>query len=46
MNIELANSSENESLSDENQAIILLNSLLDSYKEVKTEIKYGELQLL
>ena len=41
MTIELANSGENEALSDENQAISILNSLLDSYKEVKTAIKYG-----
>uniref|UniRef100_A0A803Q4V0 CCHC-type domain-containing protein n=1 Tax=Cannabis sativa TaxID=3483 RepID=A0A803Q4V0_CANSA len=37
MHIELANSSENEALSDENQAIITLNSL---YREAKTSIKY------
>ena len=39
--MELANSGENEELSDENKAIIILNSLLDSFKEVKTAIKYG-----
>ncbi|KAM6555575.1 hypothetical protein CsatB_002594 [Cannabis sativa] len=41
MHIELANSGENEALSDENQAIIILNSLPESYREVKTAIKYG-----
>lgn len=30
-----------EKMSDENQAIILLNSLPDSYKEIKAAIKYG-----
>ena len=30
-----------EKISDENQAIILLNSLPDSYKDMKTAIKYG-----
>ena len=30
-----------ERISDENQAIILLNSLPDSYKDMKTAIKYG-----
>ena len=41
MMIELANSGENEAFSDENQAIILLNFLPDTYKEVKSAIKYG-----
>ena len=41
MTLELANSGENEALSDENKAIIILNSLPDSFKEVKTAIKYG-----
>ena len=41
MTIELANSRENEELSYENKAIIILNSLPDSFKEVKTAIKYG-----
>lgn len=41
MTIELTNSGENEALSDENQAIIILNSLPSTYKEVKTAIKYG-----
>ncbi|PON87218.1 hypothetical protein TorRG33x02_169950, partial [Trema orientale] len=41
MTIELANSGENEALSNENQAIIILNSLPDSFKEVKSAIKYG-----
>ena len=39
--IELANSSENESLCKKNHAIILLHSLLESYKEVTVAIKYG-----
>ena len=41
LHIELANSGENEALSDENQAIIILNSLPESYREVKNAIKYG-----
>lgn len=41
MTIELANSGENDALSDENQAIILLNSLPNSFEEVKAAIKYG-----
>lgn len=41
MTIELANSKESEALSDENQAIILLNYLIESFKEVKSTIKYG-----
>ncbi|XP_062119233.1 uncharacterized protein LOC133832981 [Humulus lupulus] len=41
MNIELANSGEGEALSDENQTIIILNSLPESFKEVKSAIKYG-----
>ena len=41
MMIELANSGENEAFSDEKQAIILLNSLPDTYKEVESAIKYG-----
>ena len=32
MTIELANSGENEALSDENQVIIILNSLPDVFK--------------
>ena len=39
--IELANFGENEALSDKNQAIILLNALPNSFKEVKLTIKYG-----
>ncbi|KAE8649708.1 hypothetical protein Csa_011950 [Cucumis sativus] len=31
----------NEKMSDENQAVILLNSLLETYREVKAAIKYG-----
>lgn len=31
-----------EKLGDENQVIILLNSLLESYKEVKTAIKINK----
>ena len=30
-----------ERISDENQAIIILNSLTDSYKDLKVSIKYG-----
>ena len=30
-----------EKMSDENQAVILLNSLLETYREVKAAIKYG-----
>ena len=41
MTIELANSGESEALSDENKAIILLNSLPESFKEGKSAIKYG-----
>ena len=41
MNIELGNSGENVALSDETQAIILLNALPESFKEVKYAIKYG-----
>jgi transposase InsO family protein len=43
--IKLANSGENEALSDENQAIIILNSLPESYKEVKNAIKYGRTEI-
>ncbi|TXG57989.1 hypothetical protein EZV62_015818 [Acer yangbiense] len=43
--IELANASIDEKLSDENEAIILLNSLPDSYKDVKAAIKYGRTSL-
>ncbi|KAK0606563.1 hypothetical protein LWI29_000689 [Acer saccharum] len=45
MTIELANASEDEKLSDENEAIILLNSLPDSFKDVKAAIKYGRTSL-
>ena len=38
--IDLANI--DKKISDENQAIILLNSLSDSFKEVKATIKYGK----
>ena len=41
LNIELANADSYEALSDENQAIIVLNSLPDSYKDLKAAIKYG-----
>ena len=34
-----------EKISDENQAIILLNSLPDSHKDLKTAIKYGRKSL-
>ena len=37
--VSLAN--RDEKISDENQAIIILNSLLDTYKDLKTAIKYG-----
>ena len=43
--IELANAGENEKLSNENEAIILLNALPDSFKDVKTAIKYGRTSL-
>ncbi|TXG57692.1 hypothetical protein EZV62_015521 [Acer yangbiense] len=43
MTIELANDGGNEKLSDENEAIILLNSLHESFKDVKAAIKYGRL---
>ncbi|TXG67505.1 hypothetical protein EZV62_008780 [Acer yangbiense] len=45
MTIELANAGEKEKLSDENEAIILLNSLPDSFKDVKAAIKYGRTSL-
>ncbi|TXG68247.1 hypothetical protein EZV62_003182 [Acer yangbiense] len=45
MTIELANAGENEKLSDENEAIILLNSLPDSFRYVKAAIKYGRTSL-
>ncbi|KAK0573894.1 hypothetical protein LWI29_015123 [Acer saccharum] len=45
MIIELANARENEKLSDENKAIILLNSLPESFKDVKAAIKYGRTSL-
>ncbi|KAK3225086.1 hypothetical protein Dsin_004948 [Dipteronia sinensis] len=45
MTIELANAGEDEKLSDENEAIILLNSLLESFKDVKAAIKYGRSSL-
>ncbi|TXG72685.1 hypothetical protein EZV62_001264 [Acer yangbiense] len=45
MIIELANAGEKEKLSDENKAIILLNSLLESFKDVKAAIKYGRTSL-
>ncbi|TXG60670.1 hypothetical protein EZV62_015243 [Acer yangbiense] len=41
LNIELANADSTEALSDENQAIIVLNSLPDSYNDLKATIKYG-----
>ncbi|KAK2646260.1 hypothetical protein Ddye_021455 [Dipteronia dyeriana] len=41
MTIELANVEENEKLSDEKEAIILLNYLPESFKDVKVAIKYG-----
>ncbi|TXG60347.1 hypothetical protein EZV62_014920 [Acer yangbiense] len=42
---ELANEGEKEKLSDENEAIILLNSLPESFKDVKAAIKYGKSSL-
>ncbi|TXG54014.1 hypothetical protein EZV62_019270 [Acer yangbiense] len=45
MTIELANAGDNEKLSDENEAIILLNSLPESFKDVKAAIKYGRSSL-
>ncbi|TXG66087.1 hypothetical protein EZV62_007362 [Acer yangbiense] len=42
---ELANAGENEKLRDENEAIILLNSLPESFKDVKAAIKYGRTSL-
>ncbi|TXG66516.1 hypothetical protein EZV62_007791 [Acer yangbiense] len=39
--IKLANAGEKEKLSNENEAIILLNSLPKSFKDVKVAIKYG-----
>ena len=33
---------DDEKIGDESQAIILLNSFLDSYKEVKASIKFGK----
>ncbi|TXG70425.1 hypothetical protein EZV62_005360 [Acer yangbiense] len=41
LNIELANCDSKEALSDENQAVIVLNFLSDSYKDLKAAIKYG-----
>ncbi|KAK4841553.1 hypothetical protein QYF36_006375 [Acer negundo] len=45
MTIELANAGENEKLSNENETIILLNALPDSFKDVKATIKYGRTSL-
>ncbi|TXG62727.1 hypothetical protein EZV62_009721 [Acer yangbiense] len=45
MTIELANAGDKEKLSDENEAIILLNSLPESFKDVKAAIKYGRTSL-
>ncbi|TXG53355.1 hypothetical protein EZV62_022524 [Acer yangbiense] len=45
MTIELANAGEDGKLSDENEVIILLNSLPDSFKDVKAAIKYGRSSL-
>ncbi|TXG61570.1 hypothetical protein EZV62_012933 [Acer yangbiense] len=41
MTIELDNAGVDKKLSDENEALILLNSLPDSFKDVKAAIKYG-----
>ncbi|OAE29974.1 hypothetical protein AXG93_669s1230 [Marchantia polymorpha subsp. ruderalis] len=40
MTIELANSDDKEELNDKNKTIIILNSLPESYREVKLAIKY------
>ncbi|TXG66083.1 hypothetical protein EZV62_007358 [Acer yangbiense] len=45
MTIELTNAGDNEKLSDENEAILLLNSLLKSFKDVKATIKYSRSSL-
>ncbi|TXG56949.1 hypothetical protein EZV62_018262 [Acer yangbiense] len=45
MTIELANAGIDEKLSDENEVVILLNSLPDSFKDVKAAIKYGRTSL-
>ncbi|TXG70535.1 hypothetical protein EZV62_005470 [Acer yangbiense] len=45
MTIELANVGDNEKLSDENEVIILLNSLPESFKDMKAAIKYGRTSL-
>ncbi|TXG61365.1 hypothetical protein EZV62_012728 [Acer yangbiense] len=45
MIIELANAGVYEKLSDENEAIILLNSLPESFGDVKAAIKYGRTSL-
>ncbi|TXG60928.1 hypothetical protein EZV62_012291 [Acer yangbiense] len=45
MTIELANIGEKKKFSDENEAIILLNSLPESFKDVKAAIKYGRSSL-
>ncbi|TXG53866.1 hypothetical protein EZV62_019122 [Acer yangbiense] len=41
----LANAGEKEKSSDENEAIIFLNSLHESFKDVKAAIKYGRTSL-
>ncbi|KAK0588339.1 hypothetical protein LWI29_038366 [Acer saccharum] len=45
MTIELANVGDNEKMSDENEAIILLKSLPESFKDMKAAIKYGKTSL-
>uniref|UniRef100_A0A803Q1I6 Retrovirus-related Pol polyprotein from transposon TNT 1-94 n=1 Tax=Cannabis sativa TaxID=3483 RepID=A0A803Q1I6_CANSA len=45
LHIELANSGENEPFSDNNQAIIILNSLPESYRKVKNAIKYCKIEI-
>ena len=37
--LDLANS--NEKFTDEHHAVILLNSMPDQYKDIKTALKYG-----
>ncbi|TXG72862.1 hypothetical protein EZV62_001441 [Acer yangbiense] len=45
MTIELANTGEKEKLNDENEAIILLNSLPESFNDANAAIKYGRSSL-
>lgn len=45
MKITLSLANTGEKISDENQAIILLNSMPETYREVKSAIKYGRTSL-